>query len=57
MQNFQEELRKFDKERNWGQFRDPRDILLGIVEEVGEIRNFVKWESNPEVIIVSDKTI
>ncbi len=50
MQHFQEELRKFDKDRNWGQFRDPRDILLGIVEEVGEIRNFVKWESNPEVI-------
>ena len=56
MKKFQEELRIFDKERNWEQFRDPKDLLLGIVEEVGELRNFIKWERDPEIInkIIND---
>lgn len=48
MNKFQEEIKEFAKERDWNQFFDPKDLLLGIVEEVGEIRNLVKWEKDPE---------
>jgi len=50
MNKFQKQIKKFCEERNWDQFHDPKDILLGIVEEIGEIRNIVKWEQNPKII-------
>src|SRR3989338_2919901 len=46
MNEFQQKIKKFSEDRNWGQFHNPKDLLLGIVEEVGEIRNLVKWEQD-----------
>ena len=43
MNKFQQQIKKFCEERDWNQFFDPKDLLLGIVEEVGEMRNTVKW--------------
>lgn len=43
MNKFQKQIGKFCKDRDWNQFLDPKDLLLGIVEEVGEMRNTVKW--------------
>jgi len=50
MNQYQKQIKEFCEERNWSQFIDPKDILLGIVEEVGEFRNLVKWEKDPEAI-------
>jgi len=50
MNNKQEQIKKFCQERNWDQFHNPKDILLGIVEEVGELRNLIKWEQDPQII-------
>ena len=50
MNPYQEKIKKFCEERNWSQFHNPKDLLLGIVEEIGELRNIVKWEQNPETI-------
>ena len=57
MNPFQKQIKEFCEERNWGQFHSPKDILLGIVEEVGEFRNIIKWEQDPEVIkkLLSEK--
>jgi NTP pyrophosphatase (non-canonical NTP hydrolase) len=46
MNDFQERIKRFAEERNWSQFHNPKDLLLGIVEEVGELRNIVKWEQD-----------
>jgi NTP pyrophosphatase (non-canonical NTP hydrolase) len=46
MNSFQKKIKQFSEERDWGQFHNPKDLLLGIVEEVGEIRNLVKWEQD-----------
>ena len=48
MNKFQERINKFSEERDWNQFHNPKDLLLGIVEEIGEIRNIVKWEQDIE---------
>lgn len=48
MNSFQERIRRFTEARDWGQFHNPKDLLLGIVEEIGEIRNLVKWEQDTE---------
>ena len=50
MNNYQERIKKFTKERNWNQFHNPKDLLLGIIEEVGEFRNIIKWEQDPKKI-------
>ena len=50
MNSYQRQIQKFSNERNWGQFYNPKDILLGIVEEVGELRNLIKWEQNTEIL-------
>jgi len=46
MNNYQKQIEKFTSDRDWDQFHNPKDLLLGIVEEVGEIRNLVKWEQD-----------
>jgi len=50
MNPYQEEIKKFCEERNWAQFHNAKDLLLGLVEEVGEFRNIIKWVNDPEVI-------
>jgi NTP pyrophosphatase (non-canonical NTP hydrolase) len=55
MEKTQEKIKDFAEERKWkGAFDDPKDYLLGIVEEVGEVRNIVKWINDREII---DRTI
>lgn len=46
MNNFQKRIKKYAEDRDWSQFHNPKNLLLGIVEEVGEIRNIVKWEQD-----------
>ena len=48
MNEFQKQIKQFAEDRDWHQFHNPKDLLLGIVEEVGEIRNLVKWEQDIE---------
>jgi len=48
MNQFQQRIKRFIEDRDWGQFHSPKDLLLGIVEEVGEIRNIVKWEQDAD---------
>jgi len=48
MNRFQRRIKEFSDERDWNQFHNPKDLLLGIVEEVGEIRNLIKWEQDIE---------
>jgi len=50
MNKYQKQISEFAKERNWGQFHNPKDLLLGIVEEIGEIRNIIKWEQDMETL-------
>jgi NTP pyrophosphatase (non-canonical NTP hydrolase) len=50
MNSYQRRIDQFAKDRDWAQFHNPKDLLLGIVEEVSEIRNIVKWEQDPKVL-------
>jgi NTP pyrophosphatase (non-canonical NTP hydrolase) len=51
IRRLQDKVRNFAEARNWtNNLDDPRDYLLGIVEEVGEFRNFVKWINNRDSV-------
>lgn len=56
MNKFQKSIEDFSKAREWHKFYNPKDLLLGIVEEIGELRNIVKWEQAPKAIkkLISD---
>lgn len=46
MNKYQNVIKKFAQDRDWSKFHNPKDLLLGIVEEVGELRNIIKWEQD-----------
>jgi len=50
IKTFQEYVAEMKKARDWNQFHQPKDLLLGMIEEMGEFRNLIKWEQNPEEI-------
>jgi dCTP diphosphatase len=36
-------MRRFSDERDWGQFHDPKSVLLALVGEVGELAELFQW--------------
>jgi len=47
----QEVVEEFLKERDWRQFHTPKELLLGMVEEIGEFRNIIKWEKDEAKVL------
>mmetsp|Transcript_16214 Transcript_16214/g.20088 ORF Transcript_16214/g.20088 Transcript_16214/m.20088 type:complete len:138 (+) Transcript_16214:75-488(+) len=43
-----ERMRKFADERDWNQFHSPRNILLALVGEVGELSEIFQWRGEVE---------
>ena len=43
-------MRKFTDDRNWGDFHDPKSVLLALVGEVGELAELLQWLPADEVI-------
>ncbi len=40
----QADLRKFTRERGWEKFHTPRNLVLALVGEVGELAEVLQWE-------------
>lgn len=38
------DIRKFAQDRNWEQFQTPRNLLLALVGEVGEVSEIFQWK-------------
>jgi NTP pyrophosphatase (non-canonical NTP hydrolase) len=36
-------MRRFSEDRDWGQFHDPKSVLLALVGEVGELAELFQW--------------
>lgn len=54
-QNLINVLRKFTKDRNWGQFHQPKDLMLKLMEEVGELSEYFQWRSEDEIKLALKK--
>jgi NTP pyrophosphatase (non-canonical NTP hydrolase) len=44
-----EQIKKFNMERDWDQFHNPKDIILALVSEVGELAECYRWLSEQEI--------
>jgi dCTP diphosphatase len=47
-----EKLRKFVADREWEQFHTPRNLLLALVGEVGELTELFQWLSDEEAAMI-----
>jgi dCTP diphosphatase len=45
----QELLRQFAEQRDWGQFHTPRNLVLALAGEVGELASLLQWTPDDEV--------
>ena len=46
----QKQIQEFVDARDWQQYHQPKDLLLGMIEEIGEFRNIIKWVQKDEEI-------
>lgn len=54
--DLQAEAVAFRDERNWGPFHTPKDLMLGLVSEVGELSDELLWKSSAELETLRDVT-
>jgi NTP pyrophosphatase (non-canonical NTP hydrolase) len=47
---FVEKLRKFSEERGWNPYHLPKDLLIKLMEEVGEVAEQFEWQTNEEIL-------
>jgi len=43
LSELREGMRRFSLERDWGQFHDPKSVILALVGEVGELAELFQW--------------
>ncbi len=41
--SFTTAVRAFSAERDWGQFQDPKSLVLALMGEVGEVAELLQW--------------
>lgn len=46
---FTKQIVTFRNTRNWKQFHTPKDMMLGLVAEVGELTEHFKWHNNRQM--------
>lgn len=51
----QESLRNFAIERDWEKFHDPKNLVMALSGEVGELTEIFQWISNEESNDLTDK--
>ena len=43
IKNIQEKLSRFAKERDWEQFHSPKNLIMALTSEVGELSDIFQW--------------
>jgi dCTP diphosphatase len=43
LSELRDRMRRFTDDRDWGQFHDPKSVLLALVGEVGELAELFQW--------------
>jgi NTP pyrophosphatase (non-canonical NTP hydrolase) len=44
-----EKIKQFNVDRDWDQFHNPKDLLVALVSEVGELADCYRWLSETEM--------
>ena len=46
-----DECIEFVKERNWGQFHNPKDLAISLSLEASELLELFQWKDNDEALV------
>jgi len=49
IKNITEKIRKFNEERDWGQFHNPKDLAIALNIETSELLDLFLWKRSEEV--------
>ncbi len=49
LEQLKETLRLFNYERDWDQFHNPKDLVVALMSEVGELAECYRWLSSEEI--------
>jgi NTP pyrophosphatase (non-canonical NTP hydrolase) len=44
-----DQIQQFSEERDWAQFHTPKNLILAISAEVGELSEVIQWKSDVEI--------
>ena len=55
MERIQEEIRKINEERDWGQFHSPENLAKSIAIEAAELLECFQWDDNYDKENVCDE--
>jgi dCTP diphosphatase len=55
LEDIRREVAQFADERDWQQFHSPRNLLLALVGEVGEVAEIVRWQGDNDPAIPEAK--
>lgn len=48
LQALQSELRRFESERDWAQYHSPKNLVMALTAEVGELVEHFRWATEAE---------
>jgi len=54
IKEIQEKLAKFAEERDWDQFHSPKNLVMALTSEVGELNEFFQWLTEGQSLIKDD---
>ena len=49
LNELKEKIKQFNLERDWDQFHNPKDLIIALFSEVGELAECYRWLSDEEV--------
>lgn len=49
LNNIKEKIKQFHLERDWDKFNNPKDLVIALVSEVGELAECYRWLSEEEI--------
>jgi dCTP diphosphatase len=48
-------IKKFNHDRDWDKYHNPKDLILALVSEVGELADHYRWASDDEILEINKK--
>tara|TARA_Y100000034_G_scaffold125952_1_gene176456 strand:+ start:453 stop:824 length:372 start_codon:yes stop_codon:yes gene_type:complete len=49
LKDIRDKIKEFNLERDWDKFHNPKDLLIALVSEVGELAECYRWLNDQEI--------
>lgn len=52
-----ENIKRFNTQRDWDKYHNPKDLLIALISEVGELADLYRWLSPQEVAVIHNDPV